>query len=374
MAALGASSVGKLSVATSAAATSAVATSAVAAFSIAAGLPLSAGAQSFHYTDSSTVEKLQSRVGFEVEQDALSLDADLTLIGQGGDTDVLPKLTFGSSLVDGLDVETVLAYGDFNEAATAYSPTIDTKLELDAGGVLVDKIEGSLRRTSTGADEKLSVRFSELDTGWQLFGGDALGIRGDLALSEAGDDRAAVSTVRSSFGLGAAVDIESTVRVEADEASGAGSPGLDTRIVYTVPLAFVDRIEGAVARKPSGDERAAVSVLFPDFASGDPAASFKLQAQATLEELAAPGAADELRMGLTTKLTGFATPLLGGTNSLMLKLERGLAADAWTQSSLAYDHTWAPAERSSVGLNLEVARKPDDLLEPTLGIKWLKQF
>jgi hypothetical protein len=332
----------------------------------------SAAGQSFHYTDSSTEEKLQSRVGFAVgEQDLLSLDADLTLIGQGGDTDVLPKLTLGSALLDGLDVKTVLAYGDFNEPAAADRPTLDTKLELDTDLALVDKIEGSVRRTQTGAAEKLSVRFSELDTGWQLFGGDPLGIGGDLAVREAGDERAAVSTLRSSFGLGAALDVEGTVRIEADEPSGAASPGIDTRIVYQVPLAFVDRIEGSVARKPSGDERAAVSVLFPDFAGGD-ATAFKVQA--TLEELTAPGAEDELRMGVTTKVTGFGTPLLGGTNSLMLKLERGLLADAWSGSSLTYDHTWAPAERSSVGLNLEVARKPDDLLEPTLGIKWLKQF
>jgi hypothetical protein len=344
---------------------------------IAACVSRGAAAQSFHYTDTSTKEKLQSRVGFAVEEDLLSLDADLTLIGQGGDTDVLPKLTFGtsgSSLLGGLDVKTVLAYGDFNDPASAAQPTVDTKLKLDANGVLIDAIEGSVRRTGTGADEQLSVRFSELDTRWRLFGGDVLGIRGDVTVRDAADARAAVSTVRSSFGVGSALDIESALSIEANDAAGKGLPGLDTRIVYRVPLAFVDRVEGTVVRKPSGDERTAVSVLFPDFAGGDAEAAMKLQAQATLEELAAPGGTDELRMGVTTKLTGFATPLLGGSNSLMLKLERGLAADARSRSSLAYDHTWAPAERSSVGLNLEVGREPGELIEPTLGIKWLKQF
>lgn len=334
-----------------------------------------AAAQSFHYTDSSTKEKLESRMGVGLEEDFLSLGADLTLIERGGDTDVLPKLTFGSSLLDALDMKTVLSYDDFNDRA-AGRPVIDTQLQLDAGVDFIDGIEGRLQRSATGADEKLSVRFSELDTGWRLFGGDALGFRSDVTLHDAGDRRAAVSTVRSSFGLGSALDVESALSIDAEEAAASGRPAIDTRVVYRVPVAFVDRIEGDVARKPTGDERTALSVLFPDFSGGDVVSPFKLQAQATLEELAAPGGMDEVRLGLSTKLTGFATPLLGGTNSLMLKLERGLDAQEWSRSSLAYDHTWAPAERSSVGFNLEVARDPDELdeIEPTLGIKWLTQF
>ncbi|HEU4619583.1 MAG TPA: hypothetical protein VFV10_16220 [Gammaproteobacteria bacterium] len=333
-----------------------------------------AAAQSFHYSDSSSADKLQTRVGVALGDGSGLLDAGVTLVGQGGETEVLPKLTFESSdLVQGLDIESVLRYADWNAASAGGQPTLDTKVAFDAGGP-VDKVEGALLRTASGDDASLSMRFSEHQTDFSVLGGDALGVRGGVTVRDASGERTAVSTVRTSLGLGSSVNVESALSVQAEQGAAALDPALDARVVYNAPLPFVERIEGTLARGASGDGKTALSLLFPELASGGDVSALKVETKATLEELTAQDGDGAVRMGLTTKLTGLGTPLLGGTSSLILTLERGLDADPSSRSSsLAYDQTWAPGRGASVGFNFKVQRDPNDI-EPTMGVKWLKQF
>lgn len=333
-----------------------------------------AAAQTLIYSDSSSESagRLESRMGVALDASALALGANVTLVDENGRTQVLPRITSDWSGLGGVDVETVFAYGDWNLGGDAYRPTVDTRLRFRAPVAFVERIEGDVRRGGADADETLKLDFSGLDTGWALLGGNALNVRADLTVSEEGERPDAVSTIVSSVGVGRAVDLESDLHLDALAADGGFAPSLDTRLVYRQPLPFVQRIEGSASRDAAGQGRDAVSVLFPNL-SGAASSPLRLGSKATLEEAVGSGAAAVLRMGVETTLSGFATPLLGGTNALSLTLERTLDADRAQRSSVAYDHSWSPGRRASIGLDLKLVAEPDQL-EPSMGVKWLAQF
>ncbi|HEX5419960.1 MAG TPA: hypothetical protein VFY39_08165, partial [Gammaproteobacteria bacterium] len=321
------------------------------------------------YSDSSTAEKLHSRVGLAIDQSELALGANVTLIGKGGQTQVLPKLTSDWSGLSGLDVKTVVLYGDWN-GATPRVPSVDSTLLLRTDWAFIDSLKGEIHHASDGRDAALKLGFSDLDTGLKLFGGAPLDVKAGLTVQDADEETDAISTLSSSLGLGDAIHVESDLHV----ATNASAPSVDAQLVYRDPVPFVQRVVGSATRDATGESHRTLSVLFPDISGNDFApAPFKLDSQATLEKVLSPEGLATLSMGFQTTLSGFATSLLGGSNELSFKVERRLDANRERTSSLAYDHAWRPGRHASIGLDLKIVNDVDQL-EPSMGIKWLAQF
>ena len=59
---------------------------------VAAGVPLGAAAQRITYTDSSSRDKLEGRFDLKLEAEKLAFAADMRLVGQHGETKVLPRV------------------------------------------------------------------------------------------------------------------------------------------------------------------------------------------------------------------------------------------------------------------------------------------
>ncbi|HEX7081702.1 MAG TPA: hypothetical protein VF329_11865 [Gammaproteobacteria bacterium] len=329
-----------------------------------------ARAQTVTYSDSSSAEKLESQVGFAIGEEAFSLEADMTLVGEGGATRVLPRVSSSWSGGDFLDVETVLLYEDMNRTLGLSSSALETRVQIAPSIPFVERLDAELRRSAGAANDTLSVAFSELETAFSVLGGDPLDMRADVTLLATGEESAAESRLTSTWGLGETVDVKSVLRV-AEDPSVAG-PTLDTTLVYDAPVAFIDKIEGEVRRTSIGAERQSLALLFPELSTGDAVSAFTISSKAVLEEMLQADGVETVSMGVETKLSGFMPDLLGGRNALSLKLERMLDTQIAT-SSLAYDHSWSPSEAASIGFNLKVLRNPDDV-EPSMGLTWSTEF
>jgi len=333
-----------------------------------------AAAQTITYSDSSSPEKLQSRVGIGIGQEGLALGADMTLVGEHGETRVLPRVTSSWTTLDFLDVNTVIAYDDWNRTADPFRPTVSANLLITSEVPFVERVEAELRRSDSTSNESLNLALNPMDTGLRLFGGDPLGIDADLALRSSGEQLTTTSSVTSSWGLGAAVDVKSVLRLEDGAASGPTSSALDTTLVYETPLAFIDALEGRIYRSDAtGASRQSVAILFPEMSSGGQhGTSFKLASKAIVGETLRPNGLEAMTMGVETKLSGLLPPLLGGSNALSFKVERMLDSTRTQSSTLAYDHAWSPGD-ASIGLNLKVLSDPEDV-EPSMGVSWSTAF
>ncbi len=332
-----------------------------------------AAGPTFSHSDTAAGDKVESRMGVGIEHDGLALGAALTLVGAGGRTEVLPQITSAWSSPGGVDLKTVLRYGDWNLGPEAFRPSVDTRLSLRPDLAFIERVTGDLRRSAGGDSSALDFTFSELDTGWKLLGGSPLDVSANLALQD-GTSAAAVSTIESTLGVGRALDVTGDLKLAATPL-GPPAPTLDTRLVYRAPVAFVDRIEGSAGRDPTGQAYGSLSVLFPSFSSRTVERTpFKLSSSATLQDAAAPGGGPGVvSMDFETRVSGFAAPLLGGTDALSFVYERQLDADRQAHSSLAYDHSWQPAQRATIGLDLKIAADPN-AWAPSMGLHWSAQF
>jgi hypothetical protein len=165
-----------------------------------------ASAQTITYSDSSTPKKLQSKVGVGIEENGFSVRADMLMVGQDGQTQVLPRVTSAWSSPDFLDVSAVLSYQDWNGSADLFEPSIDTRLLLKSRLAFVDAIEGNVRRAGGASEDSLKVKFTGLDTGLAIFGGHPLGLQADLLLRDAGANARTTSNLSSSWGVGKSLD------------------------------------------------------------------------------------------------------------------------------------------------------------------------
>src|SRR5690606_33513929 len=137
-----------------------------------------AAAQTVIYSDSSTPDKLQSKVGVGVDEGGRALQAGVTMIGQDGITRVLPRITSEWKGLDFLDLDTVLSYDDLNGEGLA--PTVDTSLLLTSDVAFVDRVEGTLRRKGASTSETVRVRFTRFDTDFAVLGGNPFGVATDV--------------------------------------------------------------------------------------------------------------------------------------------------------------------------------------------------
>ncbi|MBN1240714.1 MAG: hypothetical protein JXB36_19585 [Gammaproteobacteria bacterium] len=342
------------------------------AVSIALAAAQPAAAQSLIYSDSSTREKLQSKLGVGVDGE-LSLQAGVTMIGEDGVTRVLPRVTSEWSGLEFLDVGTVLSYEDLNAAGGAAEPGMDTTIALSSDLGVLDGIEGKFRRSGTAADDTLKVNFAELDTDLALFGGDAFGVDADVVMHSAGEARRTTSNIVSSWGVGRALDVETVVSLQDGMAGGSSHRAVSTSFVYESPVVFVDKLEGAVKRSPDG-VRQSLGLRFTEFSSGDSSgSSFSISSRAIVEEMLEPDGAERLSMGVETRLSNVLPTLLGGSSSLSLRIDRELNEIETQTSTLAYDHAWSPGA-ASIGLNLKLLRGLDEEVEPSMGVTWSARF
>ena len=338
---------------------------------VAAGTPLCAAAQSISYTDSSTRDKLEGRVDFRIGAPAsLALNADMKLVGQHGETKVLPRVTSSWQALEFLDLKTVLDYGDLNAATS--QPKVDTSVVLRSDGRFVDRVEATMQRAGSSTRQSLGLRFSELDTGFDVLNGDPLAFRADMSLQRSGALPTASSKLTSSWGLGSALTMQSVLQVGGDRIGGFERSALDTKLVYRSPFAFIDRFEGEV-HEGQGVRRESLAVLLPELSRGEQhGSSFSLTGKALIREVLDAEGAETRSVGLETKLKGVLPPLLGGKNALSLQVERALGVPDEHRSSLAYDHAWSPGG-ASIGINLKMLRQADEL-EPSMDLHWLATF
>lgn len=340
---------------------------------VTASISQAALAQSVVYTDVSTHEKLQSSFGVGLDEDWLSLQADMTLVGQDGRTRVLPRVTTAWSGLEFLEIDTALQYEDWNSSAEPLRPTIDTRVMLSAGVPFVSAIEGSLRRSGASSTDTWKVKFAGLDTGVDVLGGDPFRLDADVVMRAGGDGAGTTSNVTSSWGLGRAVDVKTGLRFDYDGTGERAAPALDTSFVYQPSVAFIDRLEGELHRSTSGDLRQSIGLRFSELSRGDPyGSSLKISSRAIVEEMLHADGPESVSMGFETKLTGMLPPLLGGSNALSLRVDRQLDDGDGRSSTLVYDHTWSPGD-TSIGLNLKVLRRLD-AVEPSMGVTWTTQF
>jgi len=340
---------------------------AVAAF----GVSLCAAGQSITYTDSSSRDKLEGRVDLRVGAPNLALAADMRLIGQHGETKVLPRITSSWTALDLLDVKTVLDYGNLN-APTA-RPKVDTNIVLKSHARFIERIEATVQRAQSSTRQSVGLKFSKLDTGLDVLGGDPLAFRADMAVNRSGERSVATSRLTSSMGLGDALTMQSVLHVGGDAAAGFERSALDTKLVYRSPFAIIDRFEGEI-HHGIGVRRESLAVLLPELSRGEKhGPSFSLTGKALIRDVIDAQGVETRSVGLETKLKGVLPPLLGGENALSLKVERALGAaeDAYS-SSLAYDHAWSSGG-ASIGLNLKMLRQIDEF-EPSMDLSWLARF
>lgn len=314
------------------------------------------------YLNLSSKDKLHSQVGLFLGDDGASIKANLTLEGAGGRTRVLPSVTSRFKSGDWLDVSSVFTYGDWNAAAGS-SPTVATKIVLQSGVPVIERIEGSVRHTAHEVSQ--SLRFGFADFGVQALGGTPINVKTALTLGS-GSASAAPSSLSSSITMGSAVDLRTVWQFAAD--------GYDTRLTYRTSAAVVDQVVAGLKRTPNGELAQSIGVRFPDVSrSRDIGPALRVTSGATLEETLAPNGVETLRMGFETSIAGMQSALLGGNSKLSLKLEQPLDEAHTQRASFAYDHAWAPRDETSIALNLKMLREAGEV-EPTLGVSWRSRF
>src|SRR5690606_20645139 len=146
--------------------------------------PVALSAQSISYVDSSTAEKLQSKVDFGIEQHGFDLNADMTLIGEQGTTKVLPRITSSWTTLEFLDVKTVFVYPDLNAVQRATGPDVSTNVLVYSELPFLERVEATLRRAEETARSDVNVRFAPLGTGIEVLGGRPLGVRTDVTFRD----------------------------------------------------------------------------------------------------------------------------------------------------------------------------------------------
>jgi|GEM_PF-2078159 len=336
----------------------------------AAAQPMLATAQRISYAESSSKDKLESRLDLQLGSSDLGLGANMRLIGQNGETKVLPRLTSSWSSLRFLDVKTVLDYGNLN--AASLSPKLGTNIVVTTGTAFIDRIEATLERADSVARQSLGIRFTELDTDLDVLGGKPLALRADLGVKRSGGESLASSSLSSSWGLGRALTMQSVLRLDETAASGFGRSALETKLVYRSPFPFIDRFEGEILDGPDR-RRQSIALLLPALSRGDPyGSSISLTGKASLRETLDAYGTETRSVGFETSIKGILPPLLGGQNAISVKLERGLGTLDDYSSSLAYDHAWSPG-RASIGLNFKMLRDVDDI-SPSMDLSWSASF
>lgn len=340
--------------------------------SVLAAVPLVLPAQTFSYVDSSSAEKLESRIDLEMGDETFGLNADMTLIGRDGATKVLPRVSSSWSSPDLLDIETVFVYPDLNAEEAGSAPTVSTNLLVRSELPFVERVEATLE-SAKSTTRSLRLRLTELDTGIGLLGGRALGVRTDVALRRLRDRTLASSKVSTSWGLGPSLGAESVLLLADSQGRGLERASVDTKLVYTSPLVFVDKLEGRV-RRGNGSSARSLAIHLPRIAAGaEHGNPLGISGKALVEEAVAADGLETQKLGFETTLSVVDVPLIGGRSALSLKVERPLEDARSSSSSVAYDHAWSPGDDAKVGLNVKMLRGADDM-EPSVDLTWSARF
>jgi hypothetical protein len=334
-------------------------------------LPITGGAQLVSIVDSSRFNRLESKFDMQVGGAGASLDADIKVVGEDGKTQFAPRITSNFAVLPRLDVRTVLESRNLN-AQTANN-SVDTRISMRPSLQFVDRIETSLLRSTNRTRESLKISFSRFDTNLNLFGGNALNFRADMQHERLGSRSVTTSNVKSSFGLGDVLSVQSALRVDDRAGAGAHRSALETRLVYAMPFSFFKSLEGEIKRGRDGEQQSLILKLSEISGESRRGSSFRLSGKAQVREVLARDGAASRRLELETKLSGgFASPF-GGENSLSVKIERGLGHEDLRNATLSYNHEWAPTDEAWIELKLKTRRR-GDRVEPSMDLTWSARF
>lgn len=337
-------------------------------------LGVSALAQTLTYSDSSTLDRLRSNVGIQSEQGSASVRAEVTLLGDSGQTRVLPPLNSAwLAPAAGIGDDSPLSRAGRIPATAMYRPAVESRLLVRPGTGYIDGIEATARWAGGATTESLQLNFADLATGWRILGGSPLAIKSNFRMRTRGAHPEFDSRITSAFGVGRSLNVQTMVRFQ-DDGGALSHSIIDTKLAYRSPVPFIRRFEGDLRRTAMGEHRQSLSVLFPELSGGESQGpAFRLSGAATLSEHTRPNGFETRLLGLETRFSGTMVPLVGGRSALRFRLERPLDDPHRQRSTLALDHSWAPGDESSVGLKLEL-RKRLEQLETSMDLQWTSRF
>ena len=334
-------------------------------------LPAGAGAQLVAYVDSSRYDRLEGKFDLNGGGTAASFDADMKVAARDGVTQFTPRFTSNWTPGSHLDLSTTIKAGDLNRRGA--STSLETRLAMRPEIGFVDRIETTLLRASDRNQETYKISFARLDTGLDLFGGNALNFRSDLRHERRGERAVTTSNLTSNMGLGRRLSLQSSLKLDDGAGLGIQRSALDTQIVYSLSSRFFKTLTGDVHRGDDGNRQmlaVKISELRRELADGS---SYKLSGEAFVRELIQRNGNESRRVGFETKFSGLFSSPIGGSNSLSLKVERGLGNEDLRTASLSYNHSWTPTPEGQVELKLQTQRR-GDRLDPQMDLNWLARF
>jgi hypothetical protein len=190
-----------------------------------------------------------------------------------------------------------------------------------------------------------------------------------------------VPNLRSALTLAKNLDIET--RVNFAEWNAPSATTFDTRLRYRKSLdLFFDELDGSLWRSPDGLTKQSLRLgfkqSFGDFGGTSP---LLLTGQASFETTRGPGVAelsnDSRKVGVETRLAGFASGFLAADHALAFKVERTSGAQPASASTVTYDQSWTMSAATKLGLNLQFLRqstRPANSFEPSIDLRWRSQF
>lgn len=190
-----------------------------------------------------------------------------------------------------------------------------------------------------------------------------------------------VPNLRSALTLAKNLDIET--RVNFAEWNSPSATTYDTRLRYRKSLdVFFDELDGSIWRSPDGLTKQSLRLgfkqSFGDFGGVSP---LMLTGQASFETTQDPAAnglsGDSRKVGVETRLAGFASGFLAADHALAFKVERTSGAQPASASAVTYDQSWTMSAMTKLGVNLQFLRQshsPANKFEPSIDLRWRSQF
>jgi hypothetical protein len=202
-----------------------------------------------------------------------------------------------------------------------------------------------------------------------------------LGLAPPGGSTEVIPNLRSALTIAKNLDIET--RVNFAEWNARADTTFDTRVRYRTSLdVFFDELDGSVWRSPDGLTKQSLRLGFKqslgDFGGISP---LTITGQAIFEATQGMSAAgvsrDSRKIGVETRLAGFAPAVLAADHALIFKVEKTSGAQPASASAVTYDQSWTVSPATNLGFNLQFLRQsynPADDFEPSIDLKWRRQF
>jgi hypothetical protein len=219
--------------------------------------------------------------------------------------------------------------------------------------------------------------------------GDWLQLKADVALRHGSGGTQVVPNFRSTFDLGAHLDVETRVDfADRNYEGGAIGATVNTRVHYDPPAPFLEAVDGTAWKSADGQEGEALNIAFRkviSIAGRERPITIRGLAAVETTSIGAlpsalpedPGAEGSRRYRVETEVRGLIRSLSRGKSALRLKIERLAGAQVETAKSVAYDYSWTVRNVVQLGLNVGMRSATEQavaVLEPSVGLTWRTQF